>query len=57
MSGSITRSVRQIKADLGSIVAASQIEKLCEAVGHVWPKGSGVRPRMHLANSRFPLRS
>ena len=36
MSGSIARSVRQIKADLGSIVAASEIVKLCEAAGHVW---------------------
>jgi hypothetical protein len=34
--GSIARSVRQIKADLGSIVAASQITKLCEAAGHIW---------------------
>jgi hypothetical protein len=36
MSGSIARSVQQIKADLGSIVAASQIVKLCEAAGHAW---------------------
>jgi hypothetical protein len=36
MGGSIARSVREIKADLGSIVAASQIVRLCRAAGHAW---------------------
>ncbi len=36
MSGSIARSVREIKGDLGSIVAASQIVRLCQAAGHTW---------------------
>ncbi len=36
MSGSIARSVREIKGDLGSFVAASQIVRLCQAVGHAW---------------------
>jgi hypothetical protein len=36
MTGSIARSVRKIKADLGSIVAANQIVRLCRAAGHAW---------------------
>ena len=36
MSGSITQSVREIKRDLGSIVSASVILKLCQAAGHMW---------------------
>ncbi len=36
MSSSIARSVREIKEDLGSIVAASQIVRLCQAAGHAW---------------------
>jgi hypothetical protein len=36
MGGSIAQSVRQIKGDLRSIVAASQIVRLCQAAGHVW---------------------
>ncbi len=36
MSGSIARSVRQIKGDLRSIVAASLIVRLCQAAGHAW---------------------
>lgn len=36
MSGSIARSVREIKRDLGSFVAASQIVRLCQAAGHAW---------------------
>ncbi len=34
MSGSIVRSVRKIKGDLGSIVAANQIVRLCQTSGH-----------------------
>jgi hypothetical protein len=34
MSGSIAQSVREIKRDLGSFVAASQIIRLCQAAGH-----------------------
>lgn len=36
MSGSISRSVRQIKADMLSIVPAGLILNLCVAAGHVW---------------------
>ena len=36
MAGSIARTVQQIKGDLGSIVAASQIVRLCQATGHAW---------------------
>ncbi len=36
MSGSITRSVREIKGDLGSIISAGQIMRLCQAAGHAW---------------------
>ncbi|MHC4405978.1 MAG: IS4 family transposase [Planctomycetota bacterium] len=36
MSGSIARSVRKIKEDLGSIVAADRIVRLCRAAGHAW---------------------
>ena len=36
MSSSIAQSVRKIKEDLGSIVAADQIVRLCHAAGHVW---------------------
>jgi len=36
MSSSIARSVRKIKEDLGSIVAADQIARLCDVAGHVW---------------------
>ena len=36
MSSSIARSVRKIKEDLGSIVAADQIVRLCQATGHTW---------------------
>ncbi len=36
MSGSIARSVRQIKGDMRSIVAPSQIVRLCQAAGHAW---------------------
>ncbi len=36
MSGSIARSVRQIKGDMRSIVAPSQIVNLCQAAGHAW---------------------
>ncbi len=36
MSGSIACSVRQIKCDLGSVVAASQIVRLCQIAGHAW---------------------
>ncbi len=33
---SIARSVRQIKGDLQSIIAASQIVRLCQAASHSW---------------------
>jgi hypothetical protein len=36
MSGSIARSVREIKGDLRSIISGSQIMRLCQAAGHVW---------------------
>lgn len=36
MSGSIARSVRQIKADLESFVCPELIVMLCRAAGHVW---------------------
>ncbi len=36
MSCSITRSVQQIKGDLRSIVAPTQIVRLCQAAGHAW---------------------
>lgn len=36
MAGSIARTVQQIKGDLGSIVAARQIVRLCQAAGHAW---------------------
>ena len=36
MSCSIARSVREIKQDLGSIVGADQIVRLCHAAGHAW---------------------
>jgi len=36
MSGSIARSVRQIKRDLNSIVSPDLILKLCTAAGHLW---------------------
>ena len=36
MSGSIARSLRQVKGDLESIVAASQILRLCQTAGHAW---------------------
>jgi hypothetical protein len=36
MSSSIARSVREIKGDLESIVAARQIVRLCQAAGHAW---------------------
>ena len=36
MSSSIALSVRQIKEDLGSIVAADRIVRLCHAAGHAW---------------------
>ncbi len=36
MSGSIARSVREIKGDLGSIIAPSLIVRLCQAAGHAW---------------------
>ena len=36
MSGSIARSVQQIKGDLDSIVSPNLILKLCKAAGHVW---------------------
>ena len=36
MSGSIARSVQQIKADLGSIISPVLILKLCQAAGHAW---------------------
>ena len=36
MSCSITRSVHQIKGDLRSIVAPTQIVRLCQAAGHAW---------------------
>ncbi len=36
MSGSISRSVRQIKGDMGSIVTPSLIVRLCQAAGHAW---------------------
>ncbi len=36
MSGSITRSVQQIKGDVRSIIGPSQIVRLCQAGGHWW---------------------
>ncbi len=36
MSGSIARSVRQIKGDVRSIVVPSLIMRLCKAAGHAW---------------------
>ena len=36
MSSSIALSVRKIKEDLGSIVAADRIVRLCQAAGHTW---------------------
>jgi hypothetical protein len=36
MSGSIARSVQQIKADLQAIVDPGLIMKLCQAAGHAW---------------------
>ena len=36
MSSSITRSVQQIKGDLGSIIAPELILRLCQAAGHAW---------------------
>jgi hypothetical protein len=36
MSGSITRSVREIKRDLRSIIAPRQIVRLCRAAGYAW---------------------
>ena len=36
MSSSITRSVRDFKSDLRSIVAPSRILRLCQAARHVW---------------------
>lgn len=36
MSGSIARSVQQIKGDLRSIVAPNLILRLCRAAGHAW---------------------
>jgi hypothetical protein len=36
MAGSIARTVQQIKGDLGSIIAARQILRLCQAAGHAW---------------------
>ena len=36
MSGSIARSVREIKGDLRSIVSSDLIVRLCIAAGHVW---------------------
>jgi hypothetical protein len=36
MSGSIARSVQQIKGDLRSIVAPKLILRLCRAAGHAW---------------------
>ncbi len=36
MSGSIARSVQQIKGDLRSIIAPSLILTLCRAAGHAW---------------------
>ena len=36
MSGSITRSVLQIKGDLRSIVSSNLIVRLCSAAGHTW---------------------
>jgi hypothetical protein len=36
MSGSITRSVREIKGNLRSIIAPDLIVRLCESAGHVW---------------------
>jgi hypothetical protein len=36
MSGSITRSVREIKGNLQSIIAADLIMRLCESAGHAW---------------------
>lgn len=36
MSGSIARSVREIKSDLRSIITPSLVLKLCLAAGHTW---------------------
>ncbi len=36
MSSSIARSVQEIKGDLRSIIAPSQITRLCQAAGHAW---------------------
>ena len=36
MSGSITRTVRQIKGDPRSIIRPDRIMQLCQAAGHVW---------------------
>jgi hypothetical protein len=36
MSGSIARSVQQIKGDLRSVVAPNLILRLCQAAGHAW---------------------
>jgi hypothetical protein len=36
MSGSIAHRVRQVKADLGSIVTPEAILRLCWAAGHAW---------------------
>ena len=36
MSGSIARSVREIKGDLGSIIAPGLIVRLCQAAEHAW---------------------
>jgi len=36
MSGSITRSVQEIKGDARSIVSPRQIVRLCQAAGHAW---------------------
>ena len=36
MSGSIVRSVQQIKGDLRSIIAPSQLRRLCQAARYAW---------------------
>ena len=36
MSGSITRSVREIKGNLRSIIAPDLIMRLCQVAGHAW---------------------
>jgi len=57
MSSSIARSVREIKRDLESIVAARQIVRLCQAAGHAWrDRTLGVHARRRLSyfsNRRF----